>query len=338
MSTCCGALLEIFIVISSSYEIYVNSTTILLRPGATQDVVEGRSDMVINTRPFTPSYLIEYLYPHYFNPVSIILPKSQKISWARSLVKVYRLDALIPIAILILIVLLLNILLHRRRRRSNQHNAPGLEILSYILLTSYKSTLNYRNSHRFLLVTWSISCIILMSVITGSMYSHVLTAGYDVDVDSVDQLMETDYRIPIIRQRYSLFQIYKRSGNKTKSGMLSDQYWRLMNKFVVYESLKEIFELIDRNAPFAFLQTRGHCRYFEARKRFAGPDGGPVYHLMKEIIGEDTPANTNCELEFNYYRFSSGQCGANCSVRVAVSGGAQQIAVVVQGGRPGPVL
>lgn len=238
--------------------------------------------MVINTRPFTPSYLIEYLYPHYFNPVSIILPKSQRISWATGLMRVFHLDVFVPLGITILIVLWLNYRLHRRRQTND---APLLEILAYFLQNSYCPTLSYCSHHRFLLVTWSIFTIVIVSVITGTMYSHVVVAPYEKDIDSVSQLMQTKYRIPIIRELYSLFEIYKKkdSQNGDDTGMLSPKYWRLMPKFLVYESLKDIFELIDRNEPFAFMQTNGHCEYFAAKKR--AKDGGPVYHLMKEIVG-----------------------------------------------------
>lgn len=245
--------------------------------------------MVINTRPFTPSFLIEYLYPHYFNPVSIILPKAKRISWASALVSMFHLNVLLLIILTILIVFLLNFLWHKKQA----DGAPvALEILAYFLLNSTVSMQRYADAHRSLLTTWSIFSIVIMSVITGSMYSHIIVARYDADLDSVDQLLETSYQIPIIRQRYSLFEIYKkeehglRNGTHTQSIGLSDQYWRLMPKFVVFETLQEIFELIEANEQFAFMQTNGHCEYFVARERIADRDMSPMYHLMKEIVGE----------------------------------------------------
>lgn len=275
---------------TSSYEIHFNSTTILLKAGATKDVVEGRSDLVINTRPFTPLYMIEYLYPHYFNPVSIIVPKARRITWSTSVFSAFKVNAMLPILITSLIVLLINTLLHRMRGSNNRHVSPALEIISHFLLSSYTSTVRYRSSHRSMLITWSFFSIVIMSVMTGAMYSHLVVVRYGSDIDTVDQLMKTPYRIPITRQRYSLFEIYQnKASNETtapKPIMLSDQYWRLMPKFIVSESQKDTFELIEHNQQFAFMQTNGHCEYFVSKKRFQGPDNGPVYHLMKEVVGK----------------------------------------------------
>lgn len=269
----------------SSYDIYVNSTTIRLNPGATQDVVEGRSDIVINTRPFTPSYLIEYLYPHYFNPVSIFLPHATRISWSKRLLGAYEVDAMAIIFTTLVIALLVNTLLHRRQKTSLKDRAPLLEIICYFLQNSYLSTLRYGNTHRLFLVTWSFFALVIMSVVNATMYSYYVVPRYNKEIDTVDQLMETSYQIPITSQRYSLFTIYKQNSTAS-SAMLSDQYWRLMPKFVVAESLTDIFKLIEENREYAFMQTNGHCEYFVSQKRFAGRDGAPLYHLMAEIVGE----------------------------------------------------
>lgn len=258
---------------------------IQLKPGATQDVVEGRSDIVINTRPFTPSYLIEYLYPHYFNPVSIFLPHASRISWSKSLLGAYEVEAMVTIFMTLLIALLVNTFLHKRQKTSIKDKAPLLEIICYFLQNSYLSTLHYGNTHRLFLITWSFFTLVIMSVINATMYGYYVLPRYNKEIDSVDQLMETSYQIPITSQRYSLFTIYKKNSTAT-SAMLSDQYWRLMPKFVVAESLTDIFQLIEENQEYAFMQTNGHCEYFVSQKRFAGRDGGPLYHLMAEIVGE----------------------------------------------------
>lgn len=188
----------------------------------------------------------------------------------------------IALSITILIVVLFNCFLHNRFARNGE---AFLEVFSYLLLISFVPTVNYHSAHRFFLITWSIFCIIILSIITGAMYSHFMVVRYKADVDSLAQLMQTDYQVPIIRQRYSLFEIYKQN-NSAAAGKLSNQYWQLMPKFLVRESLEDIFGMIERKERYAFMLTNGHCEYFVAKNRFAGPHGGPIYHLMKEIVGE----------------------------------------------------
>lgn len=281
-------LIEIHqILVHFSYESFLNSTTILLQPGATKDLVDDKVDLVINSRPFTPSFVIEYLYPHYFNPVSIFLPKAEMISGSIYLLQPFKWNSKIALFWTILTAILVNVMLYRTYSAPSTPRSrcpsPTLEIIAYMLLVSFTSTAAHPHPHRLFLTTWSFFAVIIMTIVTGNIYSNLVVVRYDEDVNSVDELLRrTPYRVPITSQRYSLFEIYRQEGK------LSEQYWRLLPRFTIVESRQDIFRMVSQNQKYAYMLTNGHCEYIVSEKQFASEDGGPLYHLMKEVIGEST--------------------------------------------------
>lgn len=249
--------------------------------GATEDVVMDRSDMVINTRPFDPSFLIEYLYPHYFNHLSIFLPKASRRTLAKNGMAAFAWDARVVIICIIIAVLLLNYCLHKKQSSSK---SSWLEILAYFLQHSFTSSRQYSTIHRVVLVTWSIFTLVIVSVITGRMFSDILLVRYHPDIDTLHDLMLSGYQIPITRERYSLVELFNKNNSKPYTARISQEYWDLMPQFLIFETRQEIFELVEQNQRYAFMHPTGYCEYFVARKQFQAADGGPVYHLLKEIV------------------------------------------------------
>lgn len=248
-----------------------------MKPGATLDIVEDRSDMVINSRSYSPSFVVEYLYPYYPNPVSLIVPKAEPIYWTTAVMDSYHWSLKVVLTITFFLVFLINHLLHPR---STSVHFSILEVFSYLLLFSFTSNRNYRGIHKFFLITWSLFCIIFASIINGGLYSNFVVVRYAKDINTLDELLQTDYQIPITRARMSLLEM-----NSAPTKMLSKQYWKLKSRFVIFESLAKIFEQIEMNEKYAFLQTNGHSEYFVSKKQFDSEAGGPIYHLMTETVG-----------------------------------------------------
>lgn len=271
-----------------SFEIFVNSTTITLNGGATADLFYRRTDLILNTRPPSPTYNVEYLYPHYLNPVMIFLPKAKTISGFSNILKVFQTIPQIGIILSLIVAMVFNWIMYKMVRTAAGTRSlldAGMEIYSYFLLMSYKPTTSYSISHRIFLLSWSILAIVVMSLVTGSLFSQLVVVSYQPDIDAIDTLMKSSYKIPTTKERYSMFVWYTENKDSGLTKM-NDQYYRLYPLLEVVGSQKDIFDIIERNdQEHAFMITRGFCEYFVAKKRFANR-GKPFYHLMKDTVSK----------------------------------------------------
>lgn len=262
-----------------------------MNAGATQDLVMNRSDMVINSRPYTPSFLVEFLYPHYFNHLVIFLPKAGRKTWTKNGMAAFAWEARVVIVFIIILVLLLNYWLHKKQSSSKSF---FLEIFAYFLQHSFTTAQHYTAVHRRFLVVWSIFTLVIVNIITGRMFSEILLVRYHPDINTLQELMQSGYRIPITRERYSLLDVYDMDESGSSTYRANQAYWDLIPQFLVFETRSEIFKLIEQNEKFAFMFPKVYCEYFVRKKQFQGADGGPVYHLLEEIVSECICFLFNC--------------------------------------------